>query len=160
MDIYALRDPRTGSVRYIGKANNAQQRFVGHSRDAARRNTPLYQWWRSLAQLPVLEVIETVDPSNWVERERYWIAAYRLSDDLLNVAPGGNQPYCPREVRARNGATNSRTRVDTPFKKRIYELKRALMQAHRLGQLPEGTKIKLRYCARKRPDLFACFAAI
>lgn len=164
MEIYALRDPRTGALRYIGKANCARRRFVTHQRDAHRRNTPVYAWWRDLLAegcSPVLEILDnTVTEATWAAQERELIATYRLVYDLLNVAPGGNAPHCPHEVRARNALTAVAERCSTPFKKRVYELKRALMSAHRRGELSEGVKVKLRHSAQKRPDLFSCFASV
>ena len=147
----------------MGKANDARQRFAGHGRDANRHDTPVYAWWRELNALglrPLLEVLEVVTAETWEAREREWISIYRLTDDLLNKAPGGNAPFCPPDVRARNGAATAKTRCSTPFKARVYELKRNLMQAARRGALSDGVRVKLRRAARLRPELFACFAGL
>lgn len=48
VDIYALCDPDTGDVRYIGKANCAQLRLKSHLRDARIRKTPVYCWINEL----------------------------------------------------------------------------------------------------------------
>jgi hypothetical protein len=40
--IYGLFDPRTGELRYVGKARDPQKRLKGHL--AARRRTPVYDW--------------------------------------------------------------------------------------------------------------------
>jgi len=42
--IYALTDPSTGEVRYIGKANDPSARLKSHLMDSRRRNTPVYRW--------------------------------------------------------------------------------------------------------------------
>lgn len=76
--IYALADPGTGEIRYIGKANDPRARLKSHIRDSRRRNTPVYCWIRKLqegGQEPSMAVIEwAVD---WVEAEKRHIAAYR-----------------------------------------------------------------------------------
>lgn len=164
MEIYALRDPHTGEVRYIGKANCSRRRLVSHARDSQHRNTPVYVWWRALraqGKSPVLEVLDAaVTEETWATRERELIAQHRLTAALLNVSPGGNAPYCPRSVRAQNAGNTAKARSSTPFKKHVYELKRNLMQAHRRGFLTEAVKVKLRLAAHKCPKLFYCFARV
>ena len=103
--IYALTDPRTGAVRYIGKANDPAKRLKGHMRDARRRQTPVYAWINKLVRLgmaPGLLVLEA-DCADWRESERRLIAEARARGDrLLNVADGGDEPHCPPEVRKAN----------------------------------------------------------
>ena len=107
VEIYGLHDPRTGALRYVGKANCSAKRLQGHLRDAKRRKTPLYSWINSLGReghLPELRLIETCDQENWRDRERHWIAKYREDGaHLANVADGGDEPFCPIEVRQENG---------------------------------------------------------
>jgi hypothetical protein len=57
IEIYSLNDPYTYKVRYIGKAKDSQKRLKSHIRDSKRRNTPVYQWIRSLAQPPKIGII-------------------------------------------------------------------------------------------------------
>lgn len=50
--IYHLRDPRDGSVRYVGKSTNPRARLRQHLKDAqARAVTDKQQWLRQLAAL-------------------------------------------------------------------------------------------------------------
>lgn len=106
-DIYALCDPRDGRVRYVGKANCAAKRLATHIRDSSTRDTPVYRWFRKLAGLgllPEVKVIWTVPQAEWPEHERNAIAFFtERGVKLLNVAPGGDAPICPPEVRAENG---------------------------------------------------------
>src|ERR1700753_3270619 len=101
VEIYALRDPETNEIRYIGKANNSQARLKSHLRDARTRRTPVYSWINSLLRRglsPDMIVLETCGPDVWKEREIALIAQYRAaSSRLLNVADGGDEPFCPIE---------------------------------------------------------------
>jgi hypothetical protein len=164
VEIYGLFDPRDGSLRYIGKANCAAKRFRSHLRDSRRRKTPLYAWVRKLAGgglLPVLRVVLTCDRSEWQMWERRLIAAAReTGDSLLNVAAGGDEPYCPKPVLAENGKRAAISRVDTPAKARVYHLKRYFGQLLRKGKVSEANKEKLRYAACRAPHLFGCFANV
>lgn len=158
VEIYALLDPVDGSVRYIGKARDSAKRFAGHLREV-RRRSPLYDWvgkLRASGLVPVLAVLETCSEANWKERERFHIADGRARGlRLLNLADGGDQPFCPPEVRAANGRKNAASRD-----KRIWALKRFMGSALRKGELSEKNKAKLRYAAHKRPELFGEWANI
>lgn len=103
--IYGLTDPRTGAVRYVGKANDPEKRLKGHLRECRRRKTPVYAWIRKLVGLglsPGLSVLEA-DCDDWKEAERRIIAERRdAGEKLLNLADGGDEPHCSIEVRRAN----------------------------------------------------------
>jgi hypothetical protein len=149
-EIYALTDP-DGSIRYIGKANVAADRLKGHMRDARRRPTPVYAWIRKLAdggKAPGLLVLEVAD--DWREAERRLIALHRAAGArLLNVAEGGDEPFCPVHVRAANGRANAAKRS-----KRKWRLMREMGDMLRRGHVSDQTKAKM----RSRPDVFGQFA--
>lgn len=91
--IYALCDPITGEVRYIGKTiNQLHKRLSGHWRD--KRKNYKTHWINSLKEQglkPTIKLIEICEESNWEDRERYWIAFYRsINDRLTNWLEGGN----------------------------------------------------------------------
>jgi hypothetical protein len=113
VEIYALSDPRSGEIRYIGKANNAQKRLKSHLRDARHRDTPVYRWIRKLARegfSPSVIVLASVQ-DDWQRVEVGFIAEGRsMGLRLLNVADGGNEPYCPPEVRAENARRAAKSR--------------------------------------------------
>jgi hypothetical protein len=162
IQIYALHDPDTDEIRYIGKSVDAQKRFKAHLREN-RRKTPVYLWLARLRKerkVPRLSIVSTVAAESWEAEERRVIEEYAVSGSLLNVAEGGQEPYCPREVRARNGALNSRLRTSTPRKARIYHLKRALGDLLKRGYVNERTKEKMRRAALRHPVLFGDWAAI
>lgn len=159
-EIYGLFDPRTNELRYIGKANNAQKRLKSHLRDADRRNTPVYCWIRKLRDLgltPRMQVLEIA--SDWKEAERRLIAVSRArGDKLLNVADGGDEPYCNLGTRISNAKTLNKDIAADPLRRWLRETKRRMITAYLRGELKESTIVKLRAAAAKNPAMFACFA--
>ena len=166
--IYALRDPDTGAIRYIGKADNADARFKSHLRDAKRRSTLVYVWIRSLVKQgksPRMDVLRIIDRSVWEEAERELIAQYRQHGDLLNVARGGNQPgQASYETLAANARKTTAARETDPFQKRLWEIKRDMangirwMEKNGRTEALARVRAKLRIAAAKRPDLFGEYA--
>jgi predicted GIY-YIG superfamily endonuclease len=109
VEIYALACRETGEIRYIGKANNAERRLSSHMIDSRRRNTPLYHWIRKHG-VPELIVVQK-NCADWRQTEREEIARLRAKGfSLLNVADGGDEPFCPKNVRAQNGRVNAANR--------------------------------------------------
>lgn len=160
--IYALCCPMTGQVRYIGKAVDPAARLKTHLADSLRRNTPVYCWIRKLlgmGQSPSMVILEAA-PHDWREAEVRLIAEYRAKGELLNVADGGDEPYCPTQVRADNGRAVAKIRTSTPYKAKIYELKRRMGALLKEGVVSLAAKEKLRVAARNRPDLFGQWAAL
>lgn len=87
MFIYALADPNTNQVRYVGKSINATRRLADHMR-TARNGGKTHRdcWIRSLNCRPNLIVLEEVTEENWQDREKFWIASY---PNLTNHTAGG-----------------------------------------------------------------------
>jgi hypothetical protein len=92
--IYALVDPNTREVRYVGKANDLGARMHLHLKSNTHHNAAKNRWIASLLAeglKPVVTVIEMVSFSKWQERERFWIAEFRRRGAVLtNTLPGGN----------------------------------------------------------------------
>jgi hypothetical protein len=145
-----------GDLRYIGKANDPASRLKGHLRETGRRRTPLYDWLRKHGE-PTMIVLES-DCTDWRQAERAWIADARLSGaSLLNLADGGDEPFCSTECRRANALTlNERRRTDPRFR-RLWKLKRDLGNGLRLGFVGNSTRAKLRLLAAKRPDMFGAW---
>lgn len=163
IELYGLVDPRTGKVRYVGKANDSRKRLATHFRDARRRDTPVYRWMRKLQSLglsPGLLVLDVVPHDHWKQRERDLIAEHRRGGPMLNVADGGDEPFCPPEVRAENGRKVARIRRTDPKMARIHQIKMMLGQALRQGYVSEATKAKMRLAAEINPRLFGQWASI
>lgn len=93
--IYALADPDTGAMRYVGKTHlDPRKRLDLHMTSARKGNaTPNATWIRSLldrGKRPRLIVLETVAYGDWPEAERRWTRQLRCDGaDLLNVKSAG-----------------------------------------------------------------------
>lgn len=96
--IYALYDPTTDAVRYIGKTVNPSARLGQHIREVRRgRLTHAKAWLKALLAQnlrPTMRVIETCCASTWEARERALIAEHKAAgSQLTNTASGGNEPH-------------------------------------------------------------------
>lgn len=113
--IYALLDPRTERVRYVGKSENLTRRLREHLADTS----PCHRvhWLRQLSELnllPTLVVLEQCSELNWQLRERDWIAFYRsIGEPLTNGTDGGEGGMWPTHA-AKLGVEASR-RLKTGF---------------------------------------------
>ena len=93
--IYKLLDPETLEIRYVGKANNPDDRLkqhIAHSRHQAKETHAGYWiaslWKRGLK--PILEIIEEVPFAIWEARELYWIEWHlQHGHPLTNTYFGG-----------------------------------------------------------------------
>ena len=95
--IYALGCPKTLEVRYLGKSQNPQKRYIAHVSAALRGvyDHHTARWIRRLAAeglKPVLRVLEEVPEGKcWREAERWWIAeGLNLGWPLTNSTAGGD----------------------------------------------------------------------
>ena len=91
--IYALIDPFTFKVRYIGKTINLKQRFRTQMNE--RSNTHRCNWIISLAskgKKPTQVVLQELKPDeDWQAAEMKWIAiAKKYGWDLVNGTDGGD----------------------------------------------------------------------
>jgi hypothetical protein len=88
--IYALIDPRTSDVRYIGATTDVQRRLQEHLRREEARHCS--RWIRSLLASglsPRVWVFEVVG-DGWQAAERRWIQTFRdLGMATCNIADGG-----------------------------------------------------------------------
>jgi len=91
--IYALVDPRTDAIRYVGKTTNPSWRFRQHLR-YDRTDSHKSRWLALLSKLgltPKWVVLEEVKLSEWQEKERFWIANLKKDGcSLTNETPGGD----------------------------------------------------------------------
>lgn len=90
--IYALRDPQTSYVRYVGKANNPSKRLSAHISRSKISNIHSANWIRNLVEnkmRPIMDILEICEDEKWEDREKFWIAYYRDIYDLTNILDGG-----------------------------------------------------------------------
>lgn len=104
--IYALKDPRTDKIRYVGKTRQSiKARISAHFLDKCKcLRTAWMNELKSLGLRPVFIILESLDDkSTWQEREIYWIAKMKeLGADLTNSTSGGDGvPNLPYETRQR-----------------------------------------------------------
>lgn len=93
--IYALKDPATGCVRYVGFTSRTlsvrMYAHFGHAKAGQRTHKAV--WILSLISAglkPVIEVLETGYGSGWGKAERFWIEFYRAAgSQLTNLTDGG-----------------------------------------------------------------------
>jgi hypothetical protein len=162
IEIYGLLCPNTGEVRYIGKAKCAQKRFKQHLSEK-RRKTPLYSWIKSLfglGKVPELTILENCTEEEWRDAEIRLIELHKGSGKLLNLAKGGDEPFCDISVRRANGFNVVKKLHSDPQAKRIWKLKSFVGRELKLGNLPESFKVKLRQAAQKAPDIFGQWANV
>ena len=165
VEIYALKCPDSGKVRYIGKANSTEKRLKSHISDSTRRNTPVYQWIQELirqGKKPLAETLHITTIEEWPEIEKRTISDYKLKGyELLNLAIGGKEPFCSKETRQNNGRNNARRIHDDPKAKRLWYLKKQLMDSlrffkrHGRTEQYDRLKNKLIEAAKTRPETFA-----
>lgn len=127
-EIYGLYCPFTGNLKYIGKANDSTKRLKSHLTDSKRRNTPVCVWIRELSKLGQLPVVKVLcQTSDWKSEEKRIIQQHRNNGaNLLNVAIGGNEPFCSNETRVKNARKVANEIHSNPNKKRLWHLKTSL----------------------------------
>lgn len=90
--IYALKDPRTDAIRYVGYSINVPRRVKGHVRDCNREQNYKARWIRSLVAKglePIVDILET-GTGDWEAAERRWIKELRAAGcRLTNIVEGG-----------------------------------------------------------------------
>jgi hypothetical protein len=99
--VYALSDPRTKCVRYVGKSTWGLRR--AQTTRACPTNAPFREWMtglRSVGLNATISILEELPDASWLDdAESFWIAQGRgLGWPLVNLAKGG--PGAP-------GATHS-----------------------------------------------------
>lgn len=104
--IYCLREPDTGSIRYVGKSDNPKKRLSSHLSEARDKNCHRKVWLHSLKSRglrPVLEIVDEVPVEHWQQLEVAYIEFFKACGfDLTNNAAGGGGVCDPSpEVRER-----------------------------------------------------------
>lgn len=103
--IYALCEPGTRNIRYLGKAKNPEQRRAQHCRPSQKRKNHLGYWLSGLSELPTLLVLKEVLENEWQEWEQRYIRCARaLGFKLVNGTDGGEG------VNGRNYTTTEETK--------------------------------------------------
>lgn len=93
--IYALTDPETSVIRYVGKTNNPGYRLKSHSKPVLKPRTHRGYWVNSLLARglqPAMVVCDTCDDEATAnELEKAWIKLFRMAGvPLTNCTDGGD----------------------------------------------------------------------
>lgn len=93
--IYALIDPITENIRYVGKTVGLYKRYIQHIKKVENAKRRKERWINSLLQKdinPILVVLQRVGYNeNWELCERKWIKFCRKEGyDLTNHTDGDN----------------------------------------------------------------------
>lgn len=89
--IYALCDPHTGDIRYVGKSNDPKDRLRRHLRD--RRKNHRTDWIMSILKkgtIPNLVILDHVSDVEWPQWEVAYVQYFKdMGFDLVNANEGG-----------------------------------------------------------------------
>jgi len=102
--IYALADPVTKEIRYIGCAFEVFVRYGVHLRNnrIVKRDSLLkYNWIKSLKDKklkPLLIILEKVNAESAKEAEMVWMKFYHNKVNLTNIRTPDNKPLEPERI--------------------------------------------------------------
>lgn len=117
--IYALLDPDTRRIRYVGATGDPVRRLRNHwSSRLPGRTGRVAEWMRTLSSKPELHVLQEVKDEVVDEAEKYWINLLTQvpSVDLLNVSDMSHG--YPSGYRTRSAEFRTKMRKGS---KRTYE---------------------------------------
>lgn len=117
--IYALCEPGTETIRYIGKADRPQRRLKRHLNESINYKSYLGNWLRSLSGAPpTMEILDEVPDCQHEFWEREYIRVFRaLGMRLVNTSDGGGAGPC---LRGDQNPMFGRTGEKSPrYKKRL-----------------------------------------
>lgn len=142
--IYALVDPVTGWVRYVGKAVNLKERFRKHLAQLKKRTYKTH-WIRGLVSRgfkPVLQVLDLVPENDWQRWERAHIARLKeLGCPLTNGTDGGDGCVLRGEDNPNFGKCGEQ---HPGFGKNLsLEVRKKISQAHLGKRQTEAAKQKI-----------------
>jgi hypothetical protein len=164
--IYALKDPDTGEVRYIGKQSGSQSRYVQHMKPSAytKRKGHVYAWIRSLVRHGLKPVFVTLYESSnghdLNDAEVLFIEWFRgTANRLCNHTGGGEgcigyKPTLETREKLRLAIVGKRVGPKHPlFGKKMSDETRAKIRESRSGKGPSPSHLKMIQKRRKRPVL-------
>lgn len=128
--IYALVDPRTGEIRYIGRSSKGLLRARNHWATASelQKSTYCANWIKSLVILGliptvfVLESWEKISNARLNKAERKWIRRYKKKNARLTNLTDGGEGNLGCQVSLETRAKMSRAQKRRPDKEDVKRL--------------------------------------
>lgn len=164
--IYALCEPGTRTIRYIGKTIHLKSRLSQHLRKSSKETTRLGNWLRSVittGKTPDLIELARVVGENWADAERFYIRLARgIGFDLANSTEGGEGSSVSGEEHHNFGCTSfpgmenlrgaQKSGKDNPmFGKPVPEERRVRISAGLTGlKRSEKTRARMRAAQQLR----------
>lgn len=157
--IYALCDPDTSIVRYIGKSDEPQKRYLNHLKD--KKRTHKVNWIKSLKshnKKPFLKIIEKVKKSLWEKAEKKWIKHYRniYGNKLTNTTEGGEGINHTPEICLKISIAKMGHKVSEETKRKLSkprpdpEYRKKLSEIHKGLPISQGTLLNLKKMAEMK----------
>jgi hypothetical protein len=167
--IYALLDPRTREIRYIGKADDPELRFKLHIIRSKDERNHKANWIRLLLAQglkPILKIVDEVLRSEWQAAECAYVAFYRddLGCDLANSTPGGDgfgkgkehprfgKPGKPMSDKARIALRQSRLGkpLSPETRAKLSALNKGKPSPHRGKKMSDAARENMRIAGKNR----------
>ena len=138
--IYALCEPGTETVRYVGQSSCPERRFKAHCRgDKSARQTRRHNWLSSLAdqgKVPEMFVLDWSD--DWDRAERFWVSVFRQAGySLVNGNEGGKDTSMVRGDRNISPWKGRRT----PLQIARSEMKSIIKELQRAGKPESASRV-------------------
>lgn len=146
--IYAILEPETRRIRYVGSTLNVRERMRLHWNQRDHRKTPLAAWLRSLDAMPGHQILQEVCKESRWDAEEYWTRLLMQFSylDLLNVHPGTKVIGTPRSEEARRRMSEAqRGRPASSYARAKGEASKSAklteQQVREIRQSPESLRV-------------------
>lgn len=140
--IYALQNPVTEEIRYIGKTKNPKMRFHNHMNKRHNEKTHKTNWIESLKKQnirPIMIIIDEVSEEDWKFWERYWISQFiTWGFSLVNHTSGGEGSIMGNKTSFKKGCKswNEGTAKVKILKGNRGKAERTVINQYKKGSIP------------------------